>query len=307
MINKISIIGTGAVGSTLAFHILSGLSLKELALIDIAGDLALGVAFDLEDTRGLLGFETKINAGSDLALLKDSDIVVFTAGIARKPGMTRQDLFNTNAKIARDVSLKIKEYAPNSIVVAVSNPLDAITYVFTKETGFDRHRVLGMGASSDTSRLINLLSLETGVKADLIEAFIFGLHNANMIVSNERIKIKGQLVDKVLNNDTFEAISKRTKNRGTEIVGKLKTRSAYFTPSLACYFLLEAIVKDKSKIIPVAIELCGEYGLKDVCLAVPCLINKNGVERIVELKLTPKEQDQLEKVSDYYKEFVVTA
>jgi malate dehydrogenase len=301
MANKISIIGTGAVGSTLAFHIVSRLNLKELALVDINGGLAKGMALDLEDTRGFFEFTTDIKAGDDFSLISGSDIIVFTAGIPRKDGMTRQDLLNINGKIAKDTAALIKKYAPEAIVIAVTNPLDVITRIFYKETGFSRERVMGMGASLDTSRLLNLVAKKTGVSTSSIEGYVWGLHNNDMMVSPDRIRVKGLPLDKFMNGEESKELFSRVKLRGGEIVGFLKTKSAYFAPSLACYFLIESIVNNKNKIIPVSVFLDGEYGLKDVCAAVPCLINAKGVEKIIQLDITEDEKKSLDKVIDFFK------
>jgi malate dehydrogenase len=301
MSKKISIIGTGAVGSTLAFHILSRLNLKELVLVDINPGIAKGMALDLEDTRGFLEFTTDIKAGDDFSLISDSDIIVFTAGIPRKDGMTRQDLLNINGKIAKDTSALIKKYAPKSIVIAVTNPLDVITSIFLKETGFPRERVMGMGASLDTSRLLNLLFKKTGISTSSIEGYVWGLHNNDMMASPDRIKIKGAGLEKFMTPDESKELISRVKLRGGEIVSFLKNKSAYFAPSLACYFLVESIINDKNKVIPVSVFLNGEYGLNDVCAAAPCVINKNGASKIIQFDLTEQEKKELQKISDFFK------
>ena len=281
MVKKISIIGSGAVGSTLAFHILSRLNIEELVLVDISGTLAKGVALDLEDTRGILGFTTKVKGTKNFAHIKNSDIVVVTAGIARKEGMTRLDLLKTNAKVARQVGGNIRKLCPFSIVIAVTNPLDLITYVLTKETKFPRTRVLGMGAGLDTSRMKNLLSQITGITPFSIEGYVFGLHSKDMIVSKERIRINGDNLSKFLSKEKIDGFTQRVQSRGAEIVANLKNKSASFAPSLAACKLLEAICNNKNEVIPVSIELNGEYGLKKACMAVPCVVNRKGVEKIV--------------------------
>jgi malate dehydrogenase len=305
MVKKISIIGAGAVGSTLAFNLLSRFNLAELVLIDLAEDLAKGISLDLEDTRQFLGFPTRITAGKDISLIKDSAIVVMTAGIARKEGMTRQDLININAKVAREVSAGIKQYAPDCIVVAVTNPLDIITYVMFKETGFMRNRIFGMGASLDTARMINILHNETKTAVNSLNGFVFGLHNNDMIVSPERICVGQEKLDKVISAGQIDALVKRVKMRGGEIVGLLKTRSASFAPALSCCRLLEAIVNNRNEIIPVSVVLQGEYGLTDVCIGVPCWINQTGIDKIIILELNSQEKQALVNAKNFFNECTI--
>ncbi|UCG34683.1 MAG: malate dehydrogenase [Candidatus Omnitrophota bacterium] len=302
MAKKISVIGSGAVGSTLAFSLLCRLQLEELVLVDITEGLAKGNALDLEDTRGVLGFNTKIIGTQDYDYIKDSTIVIVTAGIARKEGMSRLDLLKTNAKVARQASSKIKELCPSAIVIVVTNPLDLITYIITKETGFSRNKVLGMGASLDTSRLLNILSQETNTQIPYLKGYIWGMHSKDMIVSGWRIKVKGNSLEEALGKEAAESFAQRVKLRGAEIVGYLKNRSAHFAPALACCALIEAIAHDKNEIIPVSILLQGEYGLKNVCMAVPCVINRRGAEKIIEEKLNLQEKKQLQKVKEVFKE-----
>ncbi|MDD5194489.1 MAG: malate dehydrogenase [Candidatus Omnitrophica bacterium] len=301
MIKKVSVIGSGAVGSTLAFHLLR-LNLKELTLVDTASDLARGVALDLEDTRAFFNFPTDIKAGGDFSLIKDSDIVVITAGVARKEGMSRLDLLKINANVAKEVSAEIKKYAKGAIVIAVTNPLDIITYIITRETGFARSKICGMGSSLDSARLLNIFSLSAGVSAASLEGFVFGLHNNEMIVSAQRLKVKGEPLENVLTPEKIEKLRQRTAMRGGEIVGLLKNRSASFAPSLSCFRLIEAIAYDKNEIIPVSVLLSGEYGLNGVCMGVPCLINASGVDRIIEIKLTTEEKEKIKKVKDTFAE-----
>jgi malate dehydrogenase len=295
MIQKISIIGSGAVGSSLAFNLLSYLKFRKLALVDIIGDLAKGVALDLEDTRSFLNFSTEIDAGDDYSLIKDSHIIVFTAGIARKEGMTRLDLLKINAKVAKEASRKIKEFSSKAMVIAITNPLDIITYVIAKETAFNRNRVLGMGSSLDTARLLNILGKASDLSLNKLEGMVFGLHNNDMIVSANQIKIKGKLPDKFFKNDEFKKVQEMTALRGGQIVGYLKNKSAHFAPALSACRLIEAIANDRKTIIPVSVLLKGEYGLTDICVGVPCLVGKNGIHKIIELKLTSEENDKLKK------------
>lgn len=296
MVEKISIIGSGAVGSSLAFHLLSRMNLTELVLVDIDGDLAKGTALDLEDTRGFLGFSTQVIGTGDFSRIRDSRIIVITAGVARRQGMTRQDLLKINAKVGREVSAKIKELAPSAIVIVVTNPLDIITYIITTETGFSRQKVFGMGVSLDTGRMLNLLQGQIQISVSSLEGFVYGQHSQDMIISPSRIKVKGEALDKFLDKDGQQALTVRVQGRGAEIVSCLKNRSAHFAPSLACFFLIEAIICDKNAVIPVSVLLQGEYGLNDVCMGVPCVINKFGINKIIEMDLNRQEKKDIERV-----------
>ncbi len=305
MVKKISIIGAGAVGSSAAFSILNRIPPKELALVDICEGLAKGVALDLEDTRGILHFSTKISGSEDYSLVKNSDIVIFTAGVARKKGMTRLDLLKINGAIAKDVAKKIKKFAPKAIVIAVTNPLDIITYIMLKETGFNRNRVIGMGSSLDTSRLFNIIHGLAGVSTKSLEGFIFGSHSKDMIVSLHRIMVDGQALRNTIKKESQAKIKERVQLRGAEIVSHLKTKSACFAPGLAICSLIEAIVNDTNQVMPVSILLKGEYGLRDTCLGVPCLVNKKGADKIIQIKLTAGEKKELQKAEQLFKECMI--
>ena len=305
MIKKISIIGSGGVGSTLGFNVINRLAPQELVLIDTCSGLAKGVALDLEDTRGILNFSTKIIGSQDYSDIKSSDIVVHTAGIARRKGMTRLDLLKINSKIAKEVSKKIKKFAPSAIVIVVANPLDLITYIVTKETGFSRKKVIGMGSSLDTSRLLNILHNSIGISTAAFNGFVYGAHSKDMIVDTKKIKVAGQSLDTFMRKQKVKKIKRLVQLRGAQIVSYLKTKSANFAPSLACCSLIEAIAYNQNQIHPVSIYLKGEYGLKDVCIGVPCLINRNGVKKIIKLKLSPEEKRQLKNTQKIFKECMI--
>jgi len=301
-IKKISIIGAGGVGSTLAFNVLAWLAPKELVLIDICEDLVKGVALDLEDTRGFLGFSTKVRGSKNYSLINNSDIVIVTAGISRRKGMTRLDLLKINAGVAKDVSKEIKKLAPAAIIIVVTNPLDFITYTILKETRFNRQRVIGMGSSLDTSRLLNILHKATKAPVSSLEGFAYGPHSKDMIIPLQRIKVKGRGITAVSKKVSPSQIRERTQLRGAEIVGFLKNRSANFAPALSCCSLIEAIAKDANVVIPVSVYLRGEYGLNNICLGVPCLINRKGADKIIEMKLSADEKGELKKAEKLFKE-----
>ncbi len=302
MITKVSVIGAGAVGSMLSFHLFSRLSLSELAIVDIAGDLAKGVSLDIEDSRAFFNSSTKVEGTDDFCSIKDSDIIVITAGVARKEGMSRLDLLKINAKVAKDVSTSIKKHAKNCIVITVTNPLDLITYIVHKETGFSRNRVIGMGSLLDSVRLLNVLYKESNMSTASFEAFVFGLHNNAMIVSENHIRIKGEKAGKFLSRDAIKRIQEKTAHRGGEIISYLKNRSANFAPSFSVFKLIKTIAEDSNEIIPVSVLLSGEYGLSDVCVGVPCVINKTGIAKIIEVELTNDEKEKLASVKEEFKQ-----
>ncbi|MDD4955477.1 MAG: malate dehydrogenase [Candidatus Omnitrophica bacterium] len=298
MFKKVSIIGAGAVGSTLTFHLFSRSHFKEIALVDIADGLAKGVSLDIEDSRSFFDSTAQIIGTDDFCAIADSDIVVVTAGVARKDGMTRHDLLKINAKVAKDISSHIKKHASKSILIVVTNPLDLITGIFAKETGFERNRVFGMGSSLDSARLLNILHQETKISTSVLEAFVFGLHNNDMIVSRDRMRVKGETINKFLDEEAIKRVQNKTAHRGGEIISFLKNRSANFAPSYSIFRLIEAISKNKNEIIPVCALLKGEYGLTDVCVGVPCIINSKGIEKVVELTLGEEEKIKLRKIQD---------
>ncbi len=306
MIKKISIIGAGAVGSTLAFTVLERIPPQTLVLIDIAVGLAKGIALDLEDTRGHLNFTTALIGTNSYQELKDSDIIILTAGAARREGMTRADLIKINATVAREASQKIKELAPAAIVIVITNPLDVITYIVSQETGFDRKRILGMGSSLDTSRLKNILHLATGASTLSLEALVYGIHSKDMIVSDARIKIEGKSIHSKLKDNELKLALSAVQLRGAEIVGHLKTKSAHFAPAVSCCSLLEAIINDKNEIIPVSVLLKGEYGLSGICMGVPCTINRNGADKIIELELTATEKEEVKKAKELFSQCMMS-
>ena len=305
MIKKISIIGAGGVGSNAAFSILNRIPPKELVLLDISPGLAKGVSLDLEDTRGILNFPTQIKGTDNYSSIKNSNIIVITAGVARKKGMTRLDLLKINGAIARKISLKIKKLAPGAIVIVVTNPLDIITYIVASVTGFRRARVLGMGPSLDTSRLFNIIYSLGKIPPFFLKGFVFGSHSKDMIISLERITAKGKKLNILLKREKCRKIKQMVQLRGAEIVGHLKNKSACFAPGMAICSLIEAIANDENRVIPVSIMLKGEYGLKNICLGVPCLINRKGAERIVEIKLNPKEKKELKQAQKLFKECMI--
>lgn len=269
--------------------------LGEVVLIDIARGLALGKSLDMQDASGLLKINYKVKGSEDILEIKDSDIVVITAGLTRKPGMTREELLLKNARILREVSLTVKNHCRQAIVIVVTNPLDAMTYLALKTTGFNPSKVMGMGVSLDAARFANLISEELKIPVSDIEAMVIGSHGEAMIPLARFTYIKGVKLDEFIDDKKIEALINRTRERGKEIISLLGSGSAYFAPSAAIEEIVAALVKDQKRSLGVCTYLNGEYGLKDICLGLPCILGRQGVEKIIELELNQEEKAALLK------------
>ncbi len=289
---KISIIGAGNVGSLAAMRLAQD-NIGDIVIVDIAKGLALGKALDLEDARSILSSHYNIEGSEDINKIKDSDIVVITAGLARRPGMTREELLSKNSQILKNLSLDIKRLAPEAIVIVVTNPLDIMTYLVLKATGFSKNKVFGMGVSLDASRFANIISRELKVSINDIEAMVIGAHGEAMLPLASHTKVNGISLDKVLSKEKVSLLVNKTIGRGAEIVAALGTGSAFFAPSAAIAKIVNIIVKDENKVIGVCAYLNGEYGIKDICIGVPCYLGKNGIKDIVELDLNEEESNRL--------------
>jgi malate dehydrogenase len=294
---KISVIGAGNVGSLAAMRIAAD-GLGDVLLIDVVGGLALGKALDLEDARPLLKNNYSIKGSDDINQLQDSDIVVVTAGLARKPGMTREELLAKNAQIIKSVGLKIKELARNAIVVIVTNPLDIMTFYALKVTGFKPNKLFGMGISLDTARFINLISQELRLPVTDIEALVMGAHGEGMLPLPRFAKVKGVGLDEFISEDKIKSLIEATVGRGAQIVSNLGTGSAFFAPSAAISSIVKTIVKDEKRTVGLCSYLNGQYGIKNTCIGVPCRLGRNGIEQVIELELLPDELAQLAKSAD---------
>jgi malate dehydrogenase len=291
---KITIIGAGNVGSLAAMRICAD-GLGDVLLIDIVKGLASGKALDLEDARPLLKNNYSIKGSDDISQLKGSDIIVITAGLARKPGMTREELLTKNAQILKEVCLKIKALAPEAIVIIVTNPLDIMTLYALKITGFKPNKLFGMGISLDTARFINLVAEELHLPVTDVEAQVIGAHGEGMLPLPGFAKVKGVGLDEFIGDDKINELINCTVGRGAQIVANLGTGSAFFAPSAAIASIVKTIVKDEKRTVGLCGYLNGEYGIKDTCIGVPCRLGKNGIEQIVELNLSPRELEQLKK------------
>lgn len=286
---KISIIGAGNVGSLTALR-LAHEQAGEILLVDVVKGMAQGKSFDMEDARAILKNNYNIRGTDDIAEIKNSGIIVVTAGLARKPGMTREELLAKNAAILKDICLKIKELSPDAIVIIVTNPLDLMTYLALKVTGFKPSRLFGMGVTLDAARFANLVSEELQVAVTDINACVIGSHGEGMLPLARFTTVKGVALDKLMDEAKVEALVKKTVLRGQEIVTLLGSGSAYFAPSAAVAQIVNCIVRNELKVLGVSACLNGEYGEKDVCLGVPCRIGANGIEDIMELELDDDER-----------------
>lgn len=295
--SKISIIGAGAVGATLAHRVLES-GLADVILIDIARDMAIAKSFDLLDASSIEGHERTILGTDDYSKIASSDIVVITAGLARKPGMTREDLIAKNSQIVKGVALNVKKFAPDSIVIVVTNPLDPMTYLAYKNTGFKREKVFGMAGVLDGSRLIYLLADELKVPRASINTYILGSHGDTMVPLVSNTYVSGKPVSSIISKEKLDAIIARTRDRGAEIVKLFGSGSAYYSPSAAVFKMIGAILKDTKEVLVASAYLEGEYGLKDITIGVPCRMGRGGIEKIVELRMSGEEEAAFRKSAE---------
>lgn len=286
---KVSIIGAGFVGGTAALRIAES-GLAHVALVDISGCVATAKAFDIDDAKYALGLDSSIEGSGDFAAIKDSDIIVVTAGLPRKPGMTREDLLLKNAEIMSSVCGQIKKYAPDAVVIVVSNPLDVMTYLAFKKLGVPRQRVFGMGVNLDTSRFANLIAKKLNVNIKDINALVLGSHGETMLPLPRLSKVSGKPLTDSLSGKDIDELVEKTKKRGAEIVGLYGSGSAYMAPSAAIFEIVSVILKGEKKEIPVSACLEGEYGLKDVSIGVLARIGSKGMEEVVAVGLNESEK-----------------
>ena len=304
---KITIVGAGNVGATTA-HWCAAAELGDVVLVDIpqTEDMPKGNALDLMQASPIVGFDSNIVGATDYEPTRGSDVVVITAGIPRKPGMSRDDLLSTNAKIVSAVTEQVKETSPDSIIIVVSNPLDAMVQQAQKVSGFPPNRVIGQAGVLDTSRYRTFLAMELGVSVEDISALLMGGHGDTMVPIPSCTSIGGIPVTRLISEERLAEIVDRTRKGGAEIVGLLKTGSAYYAPAAATAQMVEAIVRDKKRLIPCAAYCDKEYGVGGYYVGVPVILGANGVERIIELELTEQEQADFKKSADAVRELVAT-
>jgi len=303
MRNKVTVVGAGNVGATCAQRIVEG-GHADVVMVDIIEGLPQGKALDILQSGPILNFDSSIIGTNGYEETADSDIVVITSGIARKPGMSRDDLILTNMKIVKDVTENVVEYSPNCIIIVVTNPLDAMTQLALHVSKFPKNRVMGQSGILDSSRLRTFIAMELGVSVDDVAACLLGGHGDTMVAIPRLTTVGGIPMTELLPKDRVDAILERTVKGGAEIVGLLKTGSAYYAPSAAAVQMVEAIVFDRKKILPCAAYLEGEYGINGAYVGVPVKLGASGIEQIIELKLTEEESAALKRSVEAVKELV---
>ncbi len=300
---KVTVVGSGNVGATAA-HWICSKELADVVLIDIIEGVPQGKGLDLLEAMPIEKRDSFVIGTQDYGDTANSDIVVITAGVPRKPGMSRDDLLNINHKIMKDVVSKVAQYSPNCILIIVSNPLDAMAQAAYRMSGFPRERVIGMAGVLDSARFRAFIAMELKVSVENVTAFVLGGHGDTMVPLPRYSTVAGIPITELMDKATLERLVQRTRDGGAEIVKYLKTGSAYYAPSAAVTEMVEAILKDKKKILPCAAYLEGEYGIKGLYVGVPCKLGEKGIEQIIEIKLTREEQEALEKSAGAVKELV---
>jgi malate dehydrogenase len=291
---KVTVVGAGNVGATTAQRIVEA-DLADVVMVDVAGDLAAGKALDMMESAPVLGWSARIAGGSDYGPTAGSHVCVITAGLARKPGMSRDDLLAKNTDIVREVVGELVRHSPDTILIVVSNPLDAMCEVARRVSGFPRERVFGMAGVLDAARMRYFIADALAVSVQDVDAVVLGGHGDTMVPLPRYATVAGIPLPQLLAADRIEAINQRTRTGGAEIVNYYKQGSAYYAPAAASFEMVAAVLQDKKKILPCAVLLQGEYGLSGLFVGVPAKLGRRGVEEVIELQLTPAEQAELEK------------
>ncbi|MBK9093095.1 MAG: malate dehydrogenase [Anaerolineae bacterium] len=299
MRNKITIVGAGMVGASCAAW-LAERELGDIVLVDIpqTEDMPKGKALDLLQAGPIVGYDTRVTGATSYDATANSDVVVVTAGVPRKPGMTREDLVGINTRVVRAVASQIAATSPNAIIIIVTNPLDTMTHVAFQASGFPKNRVVGQAGILDSARMRTFVAQELGVSIENVQAFVLGGHGDEMVPLVRFCNVAGIPISELMPAERVAAIVDRTRKGGGEIVNLLKTGSAYYAPGAAAAEMVEAILKDKKLIRPCSAYLDGEYGLKDIYFGVPVVLGRNGVEKIIEVALTDDEKAMLQKSAD---------
>ena len=298
---KVAVIGAGNVGATCAF-VLAERKVGDVVLLDIYEGFAKGKALDMSQGGQVLNYDGRVTGTKDYADIADSDVVVVTSGFPRQPGMTREDLIGKNADIVSQVGEGIRQNAPNSIVVMVTNPLDLMTYHMQKVTGFEHSRVVGQAGILDSARMTHFIARAVGCSNEDVQAMVLGGHGDTMVPLPRYTTVNGIPVSQLLSDEEVEGICKRTASGGGEIVKLLEKGSAFYAPGSAAAIMAEAILDDRKRVLPCSTYLSGEYGMDDIYIGVPVVLGRNGVERIIELELADKELDSLQSSGSFYKE-----
>ena len=301
---KISVIGAGFVGATAA-HWAAEKELGDVVLVDILEGIPQGKALDLFQASPVEGFDARVIGSNRFEETMDSDVVIVTSGVPRKPGMSREDLLEINKKIIESVVAEVVKKSPQAILIMVTNPLDTMTYLAFKRSGFPKQRVMGMAGILDTARFKAFIAMELGVSVEDIQALLLGGHGDEMVPLPRYTTISGIPLSQFLPKETIDRLVDRTRKGGGEIVNLLKTGSAFYAPSAAAIQMTEAILKDKKRILPCCVYLDGEYGLKDICFGVPVKLGAGGVESIIELQLTEEEKKLVAKSAESVKKSIM--
>jgi malate dehydrogenase len=300
--DRITVVGAGNVGATAAQRVAEKELAREVVLIDVVDGIPQGKGLDQWQSAPIEGFDSRVIGSTGYEESAGSGIYIVTAGIARKPGMSRDDLLNTNAKIVREVSENIARVSPEAIIIMVSNPLDVMCYVAKEASGFPRERVIGMAGVLDTARYRAFLASELDVSVEDIQAMVLGGHGDTMVPLISYTTVSGIPVTQLIDRARLDEIVQRTRSGGAEIVGLLKTGSAYYAPSAGAVQMAEAIVKDKRRILPCAAWLEGEYGMEGLFLGVPCKLGRGGLQQVIEVELTDDERAALERSAEAVRE-----
>jgi malate dehydrogenase len=303
MRHKISVIGAGNVGATAAQRIVEK-ELADVVLVDILEGVPFGKALDLSEAAPIEKHDAKLTGANEYEATQNSDVIIITSGIPRKPGMSRDDLLATNAKIMKSVVSQAVRFSPQAVLIIVSNPLDAMCHVAFEASRFPKNRILGMAGVLDSARFRTFIAQELNVSVENTHAFVLGGHGDTMVPLPRFSTVSGIPITELMDSVTIDRLVKRTREGGAEIVGLLKTGSAYYAPASAACEMAEAIIKDKKKILPCAAYLTGEYGIQDLFIGVPVKLGKEGIEEVIQIKLTPEEDSALKKSAEAVKGLV---
>jgi len=303
---KITVVGAGRVGESTAQFIASRDMCREIVLIDIREGAAEGAALDIQEDAPLFRFDTRLIGGTDYSLMADSDLIIITAGVPRKPGMSRSDVLETNVRVTDIIIENTLKYAPNSKMLFVSNPVDILTYRAFQKTGWDRSRIFGQAGVLDSTRMASFIAMETGYSALDIDAMVLGGHGDSMVPMMRYTTISGIPVSQFMDQKTIDDIVTRTRNGGAEILALRQNSSAFDAPAAAVAAMVDAIVNDRKRILPTVAILQNEYGCDELAIGVPCVLGKNGMEKVIALEMDKSEQDNFNQSVEAVKKDMLT-
>ena len=298
---KITMVGAGNVGATAVQQISQKELCEELVMIDVVEGLAQGKALDMWESAPLLGSDTRVQGSNEMSDMIDSDLVLITAGLARKPGMSRSDLLDKNAAILRTIVENVVKHAPEAMIIVVTNPLDVMTYLAYHVSGFGKERVFGMAGVLDSARLRSFVAMELGVSVRETQALVMGGHGDSMLPLPRYTTVAGVPITQLMDDATISKLVERTRKAGGEIVGLLKSGSAYYSPGASLVEMVEAVAKNKKRLLPCAAIVDGEYGLSEVCVGVPVLLGRRGIEKVIEVSLESSELEALKESAEAVK------